>query len=141
MTRLAVACAALVALLVGHALDHTFRQEESVPDTLGLLGLAGTAAVLVVLALALARKATAGPAATLFGGITAIGFAAAHLAPEWSSALSFSYPERGLDVLSWASVLATMLAAIWVAAEGRRDRQAFAQDRNLRSLGLLKESG
>lgn len=71
MTRLSAASAVLVTLLVIHALDHTLRQDTPVPDALGAVGLAGTAAAVVVLTLTLLRRPLAGPAAFVLGAATA----------------------------------------------------------------------
>lgn len=114
------AAATLVAALALHVADHALRQDVGVPAALGALGLAGAALAVALLALAILRSTAAAAAAVAVGLGTALGFAAVHLAPDWSSALSFSYPDLELDALSWTSMLAAMAAAVWVALEGVR---------------------
>jgi hypothetical protein len=120
--RLTAACAVLLALLVAHGAEHSLRHDTSAPAELAAVGLAGMVITFAVLVLALAGVRGAGPAAVLLGVGTALGLVAAHLAPLWSSAFSYPYPALGLDALSWASMLAALAAALWVAFEGARAR-------------------
>lgn len=127
MTRLSIASAALVALLLLHVTDHALRQETAVPGALSAFGLAGTAVAIAVLALALARHRLAPAAAVALGAGTALGFVAGHVVPEWSASLSLPYPEIGVDALSWAVVGAAIAVALWLAFEGARARHRIAR--------------
>ncbi len=118
MIRLSAACATLLALLVLHALDHSLRQDAAVPGALSVVGLSGTVVAAVVLALALAGWSRASETAIALGAATVLGFAVAHLVPEWSAALSLPYEDLSVDAVSWASMLGSMAAAGWVAFEG-----------------------
>lgn len=122
MTRLSIASAVLVVLLLLHIADHAARQDTAVPDALGAFGLAGTALAVAVLALALTRHRLAPAAAAALGAGTALGFVAGHVVPEWSAALSLPYADIDVDALSWASVGAAVAAALWLAVEGARTR-------------------
>lgn len=125
-TRLAVACAALLALMLAHTADHSLRHDTSATEALAAVGLAGIAGAALLLALAVAAKPIAAPGALVLGLGTALGFVAVHVAPAWSAAFSYPYPELGLDALSWAILLAAIAAAIWVAVEGARARSQGA---------------
>ena len=121
MAVLARVSAVLLGLLVVHVLDHTFRQDRTTPSELGVVGTLGLVAVIVVLAAALMRRREAPALAVLVGGATAVGFVVVHLLPRWSL-LSDPYPELHLDALSWASMLASLLAGAALAAAGVRQR-------------------
>jgi hypothetical protein len=112
--------AVLLALLVVHVADHTLRQDRAVPGELSFLGSTGLIAAALVLALALRRRPEASALAVIVGAGTAVGFAAVHLLPHWG-AFSDPYPAAHLDALSWASMLASLLAGAWLALAGVRE--------------------
>ena len=121
MAGLARLAAVLLGLLIVHVADHTFRQDRTTPAELGVVGTLGLVAVIVVLAAALMRRREAPALAALVGGGTAIGFVVVHLFPHWGL-LSDPYPELHLDALSWASMLASLLAGAALAVAGVRQR-------------------
>jgi hypothetical protein len=133
MRRLVYANAALAVLLAGHIADHVWRQPASqqLPWPENLPGLLGVMAIAVSLGLALAGHRWALAAAFVVGAATAVGFAAIHLAPEWSM-FSDPYGERGLDAASWIQMLASLLGGVVLGAEAvrlRRERRpALAWD-------------
>ena len=121
MRRLAVPAAVLLGLLVVHVLDHTFRQDRTTPAELGPVGTLGLIAVAVVLFAAVKRRPETAALAAIVGGATAVGFVVVHLLPRWG-VFSDPYPELGLDALSWASMLASLVAGAALAVAGLRLR-------------------
>ena len=101
--------------------DHTLRQDRTTPSELGVVGTLGLVAAIAVLVAALLRRRETPLLAVLVGTGTAVGFMAVHLLPEWS-ALSDPYPELGLDALSWASMLGSLLAGAALGVAGLRRR-------------------
>lgn len=124
MTPLARAAAVLLALQVGHALDHIVNQPaRDLALQVTAPGLAGTAASLVIVVLALRRRREAAPLAVLVGFGTAGGFVAVHLLPHWSG-FSDPYEDLTLNAVSWAMLTLPMLAAVTVGALGLRELAA-----------------
>lgn len=107
-------------MLLLHSADHVARQHRHTPGELGLVGLAGLAGALLSLGLALGRHERAPLAAATVGLLSAVGFLAVHLAPRWSP-VSDPYPGLGLDALSWASMLAGVLAGVALGLAGVRE--------------------
>lgn len=107
----------LIALLVVHTLDHTFRQAAEVPAEAALAGTAGLGAALVALLLSGTGSRWAGAATGFVGLSAAAGFVAIHVFPEWSV---FSQPYSDIDVdgLSWTAMLVPAAAAAGVGALG-----------------------
>ena len=107
----------LLALLVVHTLDHTWRQTAEVPAEAALAGAVGFVAAGLALLLALVGNRWAAAATGFVGLATAAGFVAIHVFPEWSV---FSQPYSDIDVdgLSWTAMLVPALAAAGVGALG-----------------------
>jgi len=114
---------ALFALLVLHALDHTLRQDASVPSALATVGLSGTVAAGISLGLALAGSRLAPMASAVIGLGTGAGFLAAHVVPHWSDRFSQFYGDIEVDAVSWLSVGVTMAVALVLGLRGLRELQ------------------
>jgi hypothetical protein len=119
MTGLTRLSGLLLALLVVHVADHVARQHRSVPAELSPVGTLGLLAVAIVLGLALRRRREAPLAAAVVGISTALGFLAIHVLPRWGP-FSDPYPAVNLDPISWATMLAPMLAALALGVAGLR---------------------
>jgi hypothetical protein len=116
MTRLLTMNVALAALMAAHIADHALRQHDGeLTGAAAVPGLLGAVAVFASLALTLRRHPRARVFAAVVGISTAIGFVAVHLLPKWG-ALSDPYADRHLDALSWAGMIATLVAAALLAA-------------------------
>ncbi len=124
MTQLARAAAVLLALQVGHALDHILNQpSRDLALEVTAPGLLGTAASVLLVGLALRRRPEAGPLAMLVGFGTAAGFVAVHLVPHWG-AFSDPYEDLTLNAASWVMVTLPIAAALVVGALGLRETRA-----------------
>jgi hypothetical protein len=120
VTPLARAAAALLALQVGHALDHVANQpSRTLATEVTAPGLLGIAATTLLLALAWRRRPEAPALAVLVGFGTVLGFAVVHLAPHWS-AFSDPYGDLSLNAVSWVMVALPMVAALYVGLLGLR---------------------
>lgn len=121
MRRLLIANIALAALLAMHVADHVVRQPAGEQLGLGasLPGLLGTVAVFVSLGLVARRARHAEQIAGVVGLLTAVGFVAVHLAPNWSM-FSDPYADRYLDPGSWIEMLAALAGGLWLSLEGLR---------------------
>lgn len=119
--RLLLANLALAVLLAGHVADHALRQPagEQLSLVASLPGLLGTVAVFVSLALVVAGYRHAPQIAGAVGLLTALGFVAVHLAPDWSM-FSDPYTDRYLDAASWIEMLVALVAGLLLAFEARR---------------------
>ena len=117
--RLLIANIALAALLAVHVADHVARQPAG--EQLGLVaslpGLLGTVAVFVALVLVARGARHAAPIAGVLGLLTAVGFVAVHLAPQWSM-FSDPYADRNLDAGSWIQMLTALACGLWLSFEG-----------------------
>jgi len=116
-SELAAANLLLIALLVVHTLDHTFRQAAQVPAEAALAGSVGFVAAVGALLLALMGNRWAAALTGLVGLATAAGFVAIHVFPEWS-VFSQPYSDIDVDALSWTAMLVPALAAAGVGALG-----------------------
>ncbi|MGH2840771.1 MAG: hypothetical protein ACRDKY_08105, partial [Solirubrobacteraceae bacterium] len=105
----------------GHVADHALRQpaDEQLSLVASLPGLLGTLAVFLSLALVLAGYRHAPQIAGAIGLLTALGFVAVHLAPEWSM-FSDPYADRYLDAVSWIEMLVALAAGLLLAFAARR---------------------
>lgn len=122
MRALVTANAGYLVVLVLHTEDHALRQHRPLPSELTYIGLSGLVAGVVVLVLAI-RRHPAAPLLSAVLGLSAVtGFAVIHLAPHWG-VVSDPYAAHDLDALSWASMLAGMLAGAALAAAGLRERR------------------
>jgi hypothetical protein len=130
MRRLLIANAVLAALLLVHIADHALRQpaEEQLGAAASLPGLLGTVAVFVSLAVVALRRPWARALAGAVGVLTALGFAAVHLAPRWSM-FSDPYADRALDAGSWIGMLVSLAAGVVLALMARTARSGGAPRR------------
>jgi hypothetical protein len=120
MTRPAAAAALFLAANIVHTLDHVRQGADRLAAEVWAGGTLLTIAAVLALALALRRDQRAPVVCTAVGLAGALGVAASHLAPHWS-ALSDPYSGLGLDVLSWAVMLAEIAAALVLAVAGARE--------------------
>jgi hypothetical protein len=120
MTRLGAAAALFLAANIAHTLDHVRQGIDRLAAEVLAGGTLLTIAAVLALGLALRRDPRAPVVCTGVGLAGALGVAASHLAPHWS-ALSDPYPSLGLDVLSWAVMLAEIAAALVLAVAGARE--------------------
>jgi uncharacterized membrane protein len=109
----------LVGLLVIHALDHSLRQDASVPAAGQTLGIVGFVAALGSLGLAAAASRRAPIATAVVGFSTAVGFVAVHVLPNWGP-FSQPYENLGVDAVSWIGMLIPLLGAALVGGIGLR---------------------
>jgi len=125
--RLLLANLALAILLAGHVADHTLRQpaDEQLSLVAGLPGLLGALAVFVSLALVAFGYRHAAQVAGTVGLLTALGFVAVHLVPDWSM-FSDPYADRDLDAGSWIQMLAALTGGLLLAFEARRQSARIA---------------
>lgn len=134
MRRLLLANVALLVLLLGHVADHVLRQPDAaqLPFPENSPGILGVAIVVASLALVAARHRAAVPVAAAVGVLTALGFVAIHLLPEWGP-FSDPYPGRELDAGSWVQMLTTLTGGLLLAAvaasEARRSRPVTPPER------------
>lgn len=108
-------------LLVAHGvhdLDH-FRQGRSLEAPVLVLGGLAYVIVLAELLLVLRRSPAAPMGAIVVGLVTAIGFLAVHVVPDWGP-LADGYPGADVDFASWAMVFIDIGVAGWVALSGWR---------------------
>jgi hypothetical protein len=120
MTRLGAAAALFLAANIAHTLDHVRQGIDRLAAEVLAGGTVLTIAAVLALVLALRRDPRAPVVCMGVGLAGALGVAASHLAPHWS-ALSDPYPSLGLDVLSWAVMLAEIAAALVLAVAGARE--------------------
>ena len=127
MTRLPLRTAAIAFLAANllHTLDHLRQGIGDLTTEILAGGAVITVGAVVTLYLILRDDPRAALTATVVGLWAAAGVSASHLAPHWS-AFSDSYPEIGVDPLSWAAVLAEIGAALALGLLGLREvrRQA-----------------
>ena len=121
MRRLLLANLALAVLLLIHIADHSLRQPAG--GQLGLVeslpGLLGALAVFISLALVAFGYRHGALVAGMIGLLTALGFVAVHLVPNWSM-FSDPYADRDLDAGSWIQMLSALVGGLVLAFEARR---------------------
>ena len=126
----------LVAVAV-HGVDHARRGLDVVTTQVTSAGSIQFLLALIALVLVFRRHPSAPVAAIAIGFTSAIGFAAAHLLPQWSSfsdSFTGSHVAPNVTVLSWATALFEIGADIafgWAGVRvlgtyGRRDPAARA---------------
>lgn len=125
VTRLARANLLVLVLLAAHTLDHAVNQpQRSLPATGGVVGVVGFVILAISATLALRRSPLAPAASALAGSLTALGFVAIHLLPQWSGAISDPYWDFSANALSWVLLLAPLAAALALAAVAARELAA-----------------
>ncbi|MGH9226668.1 MAG: hypothetical protein ACRD2W_23420 [Acidimicrobiales bacterium] len=109
---MAVSCV-LGVLTVVHDVDHV-RQGRALPFE--LYGVAVLALVMVgtTLTMLVRSHPLAEGAAVVLGILTIVGVGAVHVAPEWSTHAD-SYGAAHADALSWAIIIAMVLAGVVLA--------------------------
>jgi len=119
--RLLLANLVLAVLLVGHIADHTLRQPAGgqLDGAANAPGLLGALAVFISFGLVAAGYRYAPHMACVIGILTALGFVAVHLAPNWSM-FSDPYADRSLDTASWIQMLTALTGGLLLAYEARR---------------------
>lgn len=98
-----------------HIFDHLRRGQGSVSEELYWLGNVALVLQVVVITLIFTRHRLAPLAAVAAGFPLALGFAAAHWAPEWSA---ISDPLTEIDSWRWFSYLASTLEIAGALAVG-----------------------
>jgi hypothetical protein len=116
---LALAAIAFVGANVLHTLDHLRQGTGDLATEVLAGGTVLSILALLTLALALRDHPRAPLWAAVVGSWSALGVAASHIAPHWS-AFSDSYFEIDADALSWAVMLAEVLAAAYLGLVGFR---------------------
>ncbi len=118
MSRLARAEILLFFLLALHTLDHAVNQpSRSLPEGSGVIGILGFALVAVALLAALRGGRAAASVGLIAGAGTFLGFVIVH-APGIGP-LADPYADFAADGLSWALLIAPMVATLvvaWIAA-------------------------
>ena len=132
MTRrldtLSLAAAAFVAANVLHSLDHVRQGTDDLATEILAGGTELSTLAVLTLVLALRRHPRAALWAAVVGAWSALGVIASHIAPHWS-AFSDSYFEIDADALSWAVMLAEVLAAAYLGLVGFRELRRQATGR------------
>ncbi|MEY2437139.1 MAG: hypothetical protein QOF97_1975 [Acidimicrobiaceae bacterium] len=100
-----------------HILDHLRRGQGSVTEQLYWAGNFALVVQVVVITLVLTRHRVAPIAAAAAGFPLAIGFAAAHWLPKWSS-LSDSFVDDGANAFSYVASLLEITGALAVGLAG-----------------------
>jgi hypothetical protein len=121
---LTAAAAVLAAIAVLHILDH-MRQGADLGFLAALAGPFQLTSALGILLVTALRSRWAPPWAVLFGFFGPLGLIASHVVPDWWSAISFSYPEEGVDAASWALLAANGAADLVVGLAGVRAMRAL----------------
>jgi hypothetical protein len=112
---LPTAAAVFVAGNLLHTADHLRQGTSRLTTEVFAGGTVLTLGAFLVLALALRGDRRASLAGLVVGVSAALGVMASHLLPHWS-AFSDSYPDIGVDALSWVIVLVEIAAAAYLAA-------------------------
>ena len=128
LDTLALAAAAFVAANLLHTLDHLRQGTGDLATEVLAGGTVLSALAILTLVLALRRHPRAALWATVVGAWSALGVIASHIAPHWS-AFSDSYFEIDADALSWAVMLAEVLAAAYLGLVGFRELRRQATGR------------
>jgi hypothetical protein len=132
LDTLALAAAALVAANLLHTLDHLRQGTGDLATEVLAGGTVLSALAILTLVLALRRHPRAALWAAVVGAWSALGVIASHVAPHWS-AFSDSYFEIDADALSWAVMLAEVLAAAYLGLVGFTALRRPAPDSRRRS--------
>jgi len=119
LDTLSLAATAFVAANVLHTLDHLRQGTDDLATEILAGGTVLSILAVLTLVLALRRHPRAALWAAVVGTWSALGVIASHIAPHWS-AFSDSYFEIDADALSWAVMLAEVLAAAYLGLVGFR---------------------
>jgi hypothetical protein len=119
LDTLSLAAAAFVAANVLHTLDHLRQGTGDLATEILAGGTVLSILAVITLLLALRRHPRTSLWAAVVGTWSALGVIASHIAPHWS-AFSDSYFEIDADALSWAVMLAEVLAAAYLGLVGLR---------------------
>jgi hypothetical protein len=119
LDTLSLAAAAFVAANLLHTLDHLRQGTGGLATEIMAGGTVLSILAVLTLVLALRRHPRAALWAAVVGTWSALGVIASHIAPHWS-AFSDSYFEIDADALSWAVMLAEVLAAAYLGLVGFR---------------------
>ncbi len=121
------AAIAFAAAVAWHGIDHALQDRGIGALDTGVLIGGGINFVLagLVLWLVLDGHERAPQLAAFTGLYIAIGVSAAHFLPEWGT-ISDPYPELSLGVLSWAAVIAEVVAALLLGFAGLRAQRDAA---------------
>ncbi|HEX4906343.1 MAG TPA: hypothetical protein VFU93_12885 [Acidimicrobiales bacterium] len=103
-----------------HTADHLRRGFDAVTEHVFWAGNVSTAMGLAAVALILTSHRLAPAAAVAFGFPIAIGVAAVHLLPEWSTALSDSFIDQSMSWMSWTVVAIEIVGALATGIVGWR---------------------
>jgi hypothetical protein len=117
---LAVAAVAFVAANLLHTADHIRQGLGGLSPAILVGGSTLTALAILVMVMTLRNHPRAPAFAAVVGLSGAVGIAASHLPPHWSS-LSDPYPDLSVDALSWAVMLAEIAAALVLAIVAVRE--------------------
>jgi hypothetical protein len=125
---LVLAGVAFVATNVLHTLDHLRQGTGDLATEVLAGGTVLSFLAVLTLVLALRHHPRAALWAAVVGTWSALGVIASHIAPHWS-AFSDSYFEIHADALSWAVMLAEVLAAAYLGLVGFRELRRQATGR------------
>ena len=128
LDTLSLAATAFVAANVLHTLDHLRQGTDDLAPEILAGGTVLSILAVLTLVLALRRHPRAALWAAVVGTWSALGVIASHIAPHWS-AFSDSYFEIDADALSWAVMLAEVLAAAYLGLAGFRELRRQATGR------------
>jgi hypothetical protein len=123
---LAIAAVAFVVANVLHTLDHIRQGLGGLSPAIFVGGSTLSVLAVVVMVMALRRHPRAPAYCAVVGLSGAVGVAASHLAPHWSS-LSDPYPDLSVDALSWAVMIAEIVAALVLAIVALRQLSRQSQ--------------
>jgi hypothetical protein len=116
---LALAAVAFVVANLLHTADHLRQGLGGLTPAILVAGTTLTVLAIVVMVMALRGHPRAPAFCAVVGLSGAVGVAASHLAPHWST-LSDPYPDLSVDALSWAVMLAEIAAALVLAVVALR---------------------
>lgn len=116
---LAIAAVAFVVANLLHTADHFRQGLGGLTPAILVAGTALTVLAIVVMVMALRGHPRAPAFCAVVGLSGAVGVAASHLAPHWST-LSDPYPDLSVDALSWAVMLAEIATAVVLATAALR---------------------
>jgi hypothetical protein len=118
MDRLRLAAVVYAVGLALHTVDHLRRGLDAVTLHVLWAGNVSTVLGVVAVALILRRHRHAPAAAVAFGFPVALGVAAVHWLPEWSTALSDSFVDQSMSWFSWTVVAIEIAGALAVGIYG-----------------------